>query len=163
MRLVVADDSAIVRDGLRHLLEAHGYEIAATAADADELLAAVENARPDVALIDIRMPPTHTTEGLTAAAAIRERNPQVGVLVLSQHVDADYAFTLLREHPSRSGYLLKDRITQLQDAPGRHRPRRPRRVGRRPRARRPAAAPPRHARPPRRAERARAHGARARR
>ncbi len=114
MRLVVADDSAIVRDGLRHLLEAHGYEIAATAADADELLAAVDRVRPDVALIDIRMPPTHTTEGLAAAAAIRERNPDVGVLVLSQHVDADYAFTLLREHPSRSGYLLKDRIAQLQ-------------------------------------------------
>jgi DNA-binding NarL/FixJ family response regulator len=114
VRLVVADDSAIVRDGLRHVLEAHGYEIAATATDADELLEAVRVTEPDVALIDIRMPPTHTTEGLAAAAAIRERMPRVAVLVLSQHVDADYALRLLREHPSGSGYLLKDRITQLQ-------------------------------------------------
>jgi DNA-binding NarL/FixJ family response regulator len=114
VRIVVADDSAIVRDGLRHLLEAHGYEIAATAADADELLEAVERTRPDVAIVDIRMPPTLTTEGIAAAAAIRERTPEVGVLVLSQHIDADYAFTILREHPSRSGYLLKDRITQVQ-------------------------------------------------
>jgi DNA-binding NarL/FixJ family response regulator len=113
VRLVVADDSAIVRDGLRHVLEAHGYEIAATASDGDELIAAVEITRPDVALIDIRMPPTHTTEGLAAAAAIRERAPAVGVLVLSQYIDADYALTILREHPSRTGYLLKDRITQL--------------------------------------------------
>jgi len=113
VRLVVADDSAIVRDGLRHVLEAHGYEIAATASDGDELIAAVEITRPDVALIDIRMPPTHTTEGLAAAAAIRERAPAVGVLVLSQYIDADYALTILREHPSRTGYLLKDRSTQL--------------------------------------------------
>jgi DNA-binding NarL/FixJ family response regulator len=113
MRLVVADDLAIVRDGLSHLLAARGYEVAATARNADELLAAVDDTRPDVALIDIRMPPTHTTEGLVAASTIRDRMPEVGVLVLSQHVDADYAFTLLREHPSRSGYLLKERITQV--------------------------------------------------
>jgi DNA-binding NarL/FixJ family response regulator len=113
MRLVVADDLAIVRDGLSDLLEARGYEVAATARNADELLAAVDGSRPDVALIDIRMPPTHTTEGLVAASTIRDRMPEVGVLVLSQHVDADYAFALLREHPSRSGYLLKERITQV--------------------------------------------------
>jgi DNA-binding NarL/FixJ family response regulator len=113
MRLVVADDLAIVREGLSHLLAARGYEVAATARNADELLAAVDGSRPDVALIDIRMPPTHTTEGLVAASTIRARMPEVGVLVLSQHVDADYAFTLLREHPSRSGYLLKERITQV--------------------------------------------------
>jgi DNA-binding NarL/FixJ family response regulator len=113
MRLVVADDLAIVRDGLSHLLAARGYEVAATARNADELLAAVDDTRPDVALIDIRMPPTHTTEGLVAASTIRDRMPEVGVLVLSQHVDADYAFTLLREHPGRSGYLLKERITQV--------------------------------------------------
>ena len=113
MRLVIADDLAIVRDGLSHLLETRGYEVAATARNADELLAVVDDTRPDVALIDIRMPPTHTTEGLVAASAIRDRLPEVGVLVLSQHVDADDAFALLREHPGRSGYLLKERVTQV--------------------------------------------------
>jgi DNA-binding NarL/FixJ family response regulator len=113
MRLVIADDSALIRDGLRHALSAHGLEIAATASDSEQLLRAVEETRPDVALIDIRMPPSHTSEGLAAAAAIRAAMPEVGVLVLSQYVDADYALTLLRDHPARSGYLLKDRITQL--------------------------------------------------
>jgi DNA-binding NarL/FixJ family response regulator len=114
VRLVIADDSAIVRDGLHHLLEAHGHDVVATAADAEALLAAVARERPDVALVDIRMPPTHTTEGLAAASTIRDRTPEVGVLVLSQHVDADFALELLQEHPTRSGYLLKDRITQVQ-------------------------------------------------
>jgi DNA-binding NarL/FixJ family response regulator len=113
MRLVIADDSALIRDGLRHALSAHGLEIAATASDSEQLLRTVEETRPDVALIDIRMPPSHTSEGLAAAAAIRAAMPEVGVLVLSQYVDADYALTLLRDHPARSGYLLKDRITQL--------------------------------------------------
>jgi DNA-binding NarL/FixJ family response regulator len=113
MRLVVADDSALVRDGLRHALQAHGHDVTATAADAAELLAVVERAPPDVALVDIRMPPTHTTEGLRAAAEIRGTNPAVAVLVLSQYVDADFALTLLRDSPAGSGYLLKDRITQL--------------------------------------------------
>jgi DNA-binding NarL/FixJ family response regulator len=113
MRLVIADDSALIRDGLHHLLSAHGLEIADTASDSEQLLRAVQETRPNVALIDIRMPPTHTSEGLAAAAAIRAAMPEVGVLVLSQYVDADYALTLLREHPAGSGYLLKDRITQL--------------------------------------------------
>jgi DNA-binding NarL/FixJ family response regulator len=113
MRLVIADDSALVRDGLHHALQAHGHHITATAADADELLAVIEQAPPDLALVDIRMPPTHTIEGLRAAAAIRAKNPEVAVLVLSQYVDADYALTLLRESPARTGYLLKDRVTQL--------------------------------------------------
>lgn len=78
-----------------------------------ELLRVVRQTRPDLVLIDIRMPPSHTSEGLAAASAIRADMPEVGVLVLSQYVDADYALTLLREHPARSGYLLKDRITQL--------------------------------------------------
>jgi DNA-binding NarL/FixJ family response regulator len=112
VRLVIADDSAVVREGLRHALQAHGHEVV-TAADGDALLACVEQERPHVAVIDIRMPPTHTSEGLEAASAIRERSPDVGVLVLSQYVDADYALTLLRESPTRSGYLLKDRITDL--------------------------------------------------
>jgi len=113
MRLVVADDLAIVRDGLSHLLEARGYEVAATARNADELVAAVEGTRPDVALIDIGLAPTRTTEGLVAASTIRDRMPEVGVLVFSKRVDADDAFALLREQPSRSGYLLKDRVSQV--------------------------------------------------
>jgi DNA-binding NarL/FixJ family response regulator len=113
MRLVIADDSALIRDGLQQLLSSHGLEVTATASDSEQLLQAVHESRPDVALIDIRMPPTHTSEGLAAAAAIRADMPEVGVLVLSQYVDADYALRLLREHPARSGYLLKDRITQL--------------------------------------------------
>jgi DNA-binding NarL/FixJ family response regulator len=113
MRLVIADDSALIRDGLRQLLVARGFEIAATASDSEGLLRAVEERRPDLALVDIRMPPTHTSEGLAAAAAIRERMPEVRVLVLSQYVDADYALTLLRKHPAGTGYLLKDRITEL--------------------------------------------------
>jgi DNA-binding NarL/FixJ family response regulator len=113
MRVVIADDSALVREGLLHALQAHGYEVTGTAGDADELLDSIEHTRPDVAIVDIRMPPTHTTEGLRAAAAIRERHPEIAVLVLSQYVDADYAFALLRESTVRSGYLLKDRITQL--------------------------------------------------
>jgi DNA-binding NarL/FixJ family response regulator len=113
VRLVIADDSAVVRDGLHHALRAYGHDVTATAADAEELLAVVERAPPDVALIDIRMPPTHTTEGLRAAAEIRGRNADVAVLVLSQYVETDFALTLLRDSPARSGYLLKDRITQL--------------------------------------------------
>src|SRR5215469_7648026 len=114
MRLVIADDSAVIRDGLRHALAAHGHEVVGTAADADALLASIERERPHAALIDIRMPPTHTNEGLEAASEIRRRAPQVGLLILSQYVDADYALTLLQESPARSGYLLKDRITELR-------------------------------------------------
>ena len=112
MRLVIADDSAVVRDGLLHALQAHGHEVF-TAVDGDELVAGVEREQPHVALIDIRMPPTHTSEGLEAASAIRKRAPEVGLLVLSQYVDVDYALKLLQESPARTGYLLKDRITDL--------------------------------------------------
>ncbi len=113
MRLVIADDSAVVRDGLFHALQAHGHEVVGTAVDAAELLDCVERERPQVAIVDIRMPPTHRSEGLDAAATIRRRAPDVAVLVLSQYVDADYALTLLRESPVRSGYVLKDRIAEL--------------------------------------------------
>ena len=113
MRVVIADDSAVVRDGLLHALQAHGHDVVGTAADGAELLACVERERPQVALIDIRMPPTHTSEGLDAASTIRKRAPDVAVLVLSQYVDADYALTLLRESPARSGYVLKDRVAEL--------------------------------------------------
>jgi DNA-binding NarL/FixJ family response regulator len=114
VRVVVADDSALIRDGLRHLLPAHGFDVVGTAADGPELLEVVERERPDVALVDIRMPPDFATEGIVAAAAIRARTPGVGVLILSQHVDADYALALLREHPASCGYLLKERITQIE-------------------------------------------------
>ena len=113
MRLVIADDSALVRDGLRHALQAHGHDVVSTAGDGEELLACVQRERPQVALVDIRMPPTHTSEGIDAARAIRKCEPDVALLVLSQYVDADFALTLLRESPARCGYLLKDRITEL--------------------------------------------------
>jgi len=114
VRVVIADDSALIRDGLTKLLPAHGFEVAAAAADVEALLASIERLRPDVALVDIRMPPTFTNEGITAASTIRERHPGVGILVLSQYVDADYALSLIRTHPTRCGYLLKDRITTIE-------------------------------------------------
>jgi DNA-binding NarL/FixJ family response regulator len=113
MRVLIADDSALIRDGLAHLLPTHGFEVAGAVADLPALLAAVPAARPDVALIDIRMPPTFTDEGIAGASTIRSRFPDVGVIVLSQHVDADYALQLLKDDPARTGYLLKDRITEM--------------------------------------------------
>jgi DNA-binding NarL/FixJ family response regulator len=113
VRVVVADDAALIREGLRQLLPAHGFEVAAAVPDVPQLLAAIARTRPRVALVDIRMPPTQTTEGLAAAADIRRRFPAVGVLVLSQHVDADYALDLVRTNPSHCGYLLKDRVTEV--------------------------------------------------
>jgi DNA-binding NarL/FixJ family response regulator len=114
MRILIADDSALIRDGLAHVLPAHGFEVAGSVADLPGLLAAVPATEPDVALIDIRMPPTFTDEGITGARTIRSRFPHVGVIVLSQHVDADYALTLLKDDPIRTGYLLKDRITDMR-------------------------------------------------
>jgi DNA-binding NarL/FixJ family response regulator len=113
VRIVVADDSALIRDGLQQLLPAHGFEITAAVPDAPALLEAIKQTRPDVALIDIRMPPSYTSEGIVAATTIRDRFPDVGVLVLSQHVDVDYALTLINTHPTHCGYLLKDRITNI--------------------------------------------------
>jgi DNA-binding NarL/FixJ family response regulator len=113
MRVLIADDSALIRDGLTHLLPAHGFEVAGAVADLPTLLAAVDEVHPDVALIDIRMPPTFTSEGITAASEIRTRSPAIGVILLSQHVDADYALTLLKAGAERCGYLLKDRVTDI--------------------------------------------------
>jgi DNA-binding NarL/FixJ family response regulator len=113
MRVVIADDSALVREGLAHALAKHGHEITAATDNPDDLLTCIAASPPEVAIVDIRMPPTHTTEGLRAAAAIRERHPDVAVLVLSQYVDADFALMLLREATAFSGYLLKDRVTNL--------------------------------------------------
>jgi DNA-binding NarL/FixJ family response regulator len=111
LRVVIADDAALVRDGVAALLRDNGVEVAATAADAAELHEAVARHLPDVALVDIRMPPTYTDEGLVAAERIRAAFPQIGVLVLSQHLDARYALRVAEANPARTGYLLKDRVT----------------------------------------------------
>ena len=113
MRVVVADDAVILREGLARLLLEAGFEVAGLAADAAALLDLVEQARPDVAIVDIRMPPTHTDEGLQAAKLIRERWPDVGILVLSQHVHAGYAIELLSAGTEGVGYLLKERVSDL--------------------------------------------------
>jgi DNA-binding NarL/FixJ family response regulator len=114
VRVVIADDSALIRDGLRHVLGARGFDVVAAVPDAGELLQAATDAAPDVALVDIRMPPTHTTEGLDAALALREQMPGLAVLVLSQYVEAEYALRLLRERPAGTGYLLKQRVTEIE-------------------------------------------------
>jgi DNA-binding NarL/FixJ family response regulator len=119
MRVVIADDSLLLREGIARLLADEHFDIAAKVESAEELLKSVEADAPDVAIIDIRMPPTHTDEGLVAAKAIRRRWPRVGVLVLSQYTDTDYALQLLEGGEDRCGYLLKDRVLdagQLADA-----------------------------------------------
>jgi DNA-binding NarL/FixJ family response regulator len=110
MRVVVADDVMLTRQGIVRLLEDAGVDVVAEAEDADGLLRHVRLARPDAAIVDIRMPPTHTDEGLVAAQSIRAGHPDVGVLVLSQYVEASYALRLLEQHPERVGYLLKERV-----------------------------------------------------
>jgi DNA-binding NarL/FixJ family response regulator len=110
VRVVVADDVMLTREGIVRLLRDAEIEVVAEAEDAEALLRHVRNARPDVAIVDIRMPPTHTDEGLVAAQQIRAEYPQVGVLVLSQYVEPSYAMRLLEEHPERTGYLLKERV-----------------------------------------------------
>jgi DNA-binding NarL/FixJ family response regulator len=109
----VADDTMLTREGIVRLLRDAGIEVVAEAEDAQGLLQQVRLARPDVALVDIRMPPTHTDEGLVAAQAIRAEYPQVGVLVLSQYVEPSYALRLIQEQPERVGYLLKERVFDI--------------------------------------------------
>jgi DNA-binding NarL/FixJ family response regulator len=113
VRVVLADDSVILREGLARLLVEAGFHVVGQAADADELLELVEGEAPDVAIVDIRMPPTHTDEGLQAAREIRARWPQVGVLVLSQYVRSQYALELLSRGADGVGYLLKDRVSDI--------------------------------------------------
>ena len=115
MRVVIADDNLLVRRGIVALLEEAGLEVTAQAGDVDELLSAVEADTPDVAIVDIRMPPTHTDEGLRAAQAIRERHPGIGIVVLSQHLETGVAARVLAEHPAGLGYLLKDRVTDVAE------------------------------------------------
>jgi DNA-binding NarL/FixJ family response regulator len=122
VRLVIAEDSALLREGLARLLGDEGFDVVATVASPDELLRSVQRDAPDVAVVDIRMPPTHTDEGLVAAETIRQSWPHVGVLVLSQYVETEYALRLLEGSDERCGYLLKDRVLdvgQLADAIGR--------------------------------------------
>jgi DNA-binding NarL/FixJ family response regulator len=113
LKVVVADDAVLLRDGLASLLERAGMTITGRAGDSTELMRRVALTHPDVAVIDIKMPPTHTDEGLVAAQRIRTQHPAVGVLVLSQYVEPSYAMRLLEEHPEKVGYLLKDRVFDI--------------------------------------------------
>jgi DNA-binding NarL/FixJ family response regulator len=115
MRVVIADDNLLIRDGLASLLRDAGVEVVAQTASADDLLLKIRSYQPDVAIVDIRMPPTHTDEGLRAAEEIRQRHPQVGILILSQYVEVGIATRLLSESAAGIGYLLKDRVTNLED------------------------------------------------
>ena len=115
MRVVIADDSVLLREGLSRVLTDGGFEVVAQAANADELRQAVRRFKPDVAIVDVRMPPTHTDEGARAAVEIRAEQPEVGVLVLSQVIEAAHALRLFSERPDGFGYLLKDRVLEIDD------------------------------------------------
>ena len=115
MRVVLAEDSVLLREGVARLLREAGFEVVGQASNADELLLKVRSYSPDVAIVDIRMPPTHTDEGLRAAQEIRERYPSTGVLVLSQYAEPAYAMELLSESAEGVGYLLKDRVSDVND------------------------------------------------
>ncbi len=114
MRVVIAEDSVLLREGIAHLLDEAGYEVVGQAGNADELILKVRSYHPDVAVIDIRMPPTQTDEGLRAAKQIRQELPQTGVLVLSAYLESEYALELLSESAEGVGYLLKDRVSDVE-------------------------------------------------
>jgi DNA-binding NarL/FixJ family response regulator len=114
VRLVVADDSVLLREGVVRLLEEAGFEVVGQAGDAEELLRKVRAHKPDAAIVDVRMPPTHTDEGIRAAQEIRAELPDVGVLVLSQYVEEAYARELLADDAAGIGYLLKDRVADVE-------------------------------------------------
>ena len=113
LRVVVADDSVLLREGLVRLLEESGFDVVGQAGDAEDLMRKVGAHKPDVAVVDVRMPPTHTDEGLRAAHRIRSEQPGTAVLVLSQYVEEAYALDLLSESTERTGYLLKDRVSDV--------------------------------------------------
>jgi DNA-binding NarL/FixJ family response regulator len=115
VRVVIAEDSVLLREGIARLLEDAGFDIVGQAGSADDALLKVRSYSPDVVIVDIRMPPTHTDEGLRAAQEIREEHPGTGVLVLSQYVEAAYAMELLAESAEGVGYLLKDRVSDVAE------------------------------------------------
>ena len=115
MRVAIAEDSILLREGLARLLGEAGFEVVAQCEDGDDLLRKVRSSTPDVAIIDIRLPPTHNDEGLRAALEIRSRHPSVGVLVLSQYVELGLALKLLADSAEGVGYLLKDRISDVDE------------------------------------------------
>jgi DNA-binding NarL/FixJ family response regulator len=115
VRVVIADDSRLLREGIASLVRGEGIDVVAQAANPDELLAAVDEHEPDVAIVDIRMPPTQTDEGIQAAHELRRRHPEIGIVLLSQHVEVGVATQVLAEQPQRLGYLLKDRVTDPAD------------------------------------------------
>jgi DNA-binding NarL/FixJ family response regulator len=115
MRIVIAEDSVLLRDGLTRMLSDGGFEVVAAVPDAAHLLRAVTEHQPDLAIIDVRMPPSHTDEGIRAALVIRRQFPAVALLVLSQYVEETYATDLLSEATSSVGYLLKDRVARVGD------------------------------------------------
>jgi DNA-binding NarL/FixJ family response regulator len=115
VRVVIAEDSVLLREGLERLLDENGLDVVGSAGNADELLRDVESRAPDVAVIDIRLPPTHNDEGMRAALEIRATHPDTGVLVLSQYVEVGLAMQLLAESAEGAGYLLKDRISDVKD------------------------------------------------
>ena len=118
MRVVIADDSPLLREGIASFVRGEGIDVVAEASGPDELLAAVDEHQPDVAIVDIRMPPTQTDEGIQAAHEIRRRHPDIGVVLLSHHVEVGVATQLLAEAPQRLGYLLKERVTDPADFAG---------------------------------------------
>jgi DNA-binding NarL/FixJ family response regulator len=115
LRVVIADDAVLLREGLARVLREAGLEVVALVGDGEALRETVARLEPDVAIVDVRMPPTHTDEGTRAAEAIRSEHPDVGVLVLSQVVDAGRALRLVSESPNGFGYLLKDRVLEVED------------------------------------------------
>lgn len=115
MRVIVAEDSTLLREGLVRLLEDEGHQVVAAVGDAPALLGAVEQDAPDAAVVDVRMPPTHTDDGLRAAVQIRRARPDVGVLVLSQYVETRFATELFTENTEGVGYLLKDRVVEVEE------------------------------------------------
>jgi DNA-binding NarL/FixJ family response regulator len=118
VRVVIADDSILVREGVGTLLRRAGLDVAALASSAEQLLRDVDEHEPHMAIIDIRMPPTFTDEGLRAAHEIRARHPEMGIVILSQHVETGTATRLLAESPGRLGYLLKDRVGEVEEFAG---------------------------------------------
>jgi len=114
VRVVIADDSGLLRGGLARLLAETGTDVVAAVGDAEELVRAVAEHEPDLAVVDIRMPPTYTHEGAKAAVELRERYPELGILLLSQSLESRYVVDLVRAHPERFGYLLKDRVVDVE-------------------------------------------------